>query len=217
MRVKSVGSPGCIYVLAGVNGAGKSSVLGELILQSGLNFFNPDVATKLIQQQSPGLSLEQANSRAWQEGKYRLERAIAEGRNFAFETTLGGRTITGVLGEALVSGMQVKVWYVGLATVDLHIARVAARVGHGGHDIPEGKIRERYESSRANLVRLAPQLTELLVYDNSIEADPHSGKAPQPRLLLHSMKGKIKSHAPLATFPEWAKPIFMSLRGAMKK
>ncbi len=52
-----------------------------------------------------------------------LERAIAERLNFAFETTLGGRTITALLDAALSAGVEVRVWYVGLSSVDLHIAR----------------------------------------------------------------------------------------------
>jgi hypothetical protein len=31
----------------------------------------------------------------------------------------------------------------------------------------------------------------LKVYDNSLEADPHAGRAPQPTLVLHLAKGKI--------------------------
>jgi predicted ABC-type ATPase len=69
----------------------------------------------------------------------------------------------------------VRVWYVGLSSPELHIARVRARVAKGGHDIPEPRIRERYDASRLNLIRLLPRLSELWVYDNSVEADPDAG------------------------------------------
>ena len=81
----------------------------------------------------------------------------------------------------------------------------------GGHDIPEPKIRERYSSSIKNLVKLAPRLTELRVFDNSIRADPKTGKAPAPRELLHSEGGRITSHCELATCPDWAKPVLAVL------
>ena len=63
----------------------------------------------------------------------------------------------------------------GLASTELHIARVRSRVARGGHDIPEEKIRERYARSLLNLILVLPKLTELRVYDNSHEADPHTG------------------------------------------
>ena len=56
------------------------------------------------------------------------QNAIAERLDFAFETTLGGRTITALLDEAASSGAHVHVWYVGLSSADLHVARVRARV-----------------------------------------------------------------------------------------
>jgi hypothetical protein len=82
-------------------------------------------------------------------------------------------------------------WYCGLNDAELHVARVRARVRRGGHDIPTGKIRERFDASRNNLCSLLPSLDELTLYDNSIEADPSSGVPPQPLQLLHLRDGKI--------------------------
>jgi predicted ABC-type ATPase len=90
------------------------------------------------------LSEAEANSRAWHQGTRLLQRAIAERLNFAFETTLGGNTIPALLSSALSAGGEVRVWYVGLSSVEQHIARVKARVEKGGHPIPEQKIRERF-------------------------------------------------------------------------
>ena len=95
----------------------------------------------------------------------------------------------------------------GLDSVERHIARVRSRVAHGGHDIPEGKIRERYTQSRLNLIRLLPRLTELLLYDNSEEADPRTGMAPEPELVLRLVQGKVRETCELTRVPEWAKPI----------
>lgn len=194
-------------MLAGTNGAGKSSIAGAMFLAYGVEYFNPDVAATEITSRNPGISQVEANSAAWQEGKRLLERAIAEKLDFAFETTLGGRTITALLEEALAEGVEVRIWYVGLATVELHIARVRSRVRKGGHPIPEERIRERYVQSRLNLIRLLPKLTELLLYDNSEDADPGAGKAPEPKLLLHLVGGRINRCCDLFEVPEWAKPV----------
>jgi predicted ABC-type ATPase len=98
-------------------------------------------------------------------------------------------------------------WFVGLSSPDLHMARVRARVARGGHDIPEEKIRERYNRSRINLIELMPRLTELRVVDNSVDADPHAGHAPQPILILHLAKGKILEMVELSETPQWAKAL----------
>jgi predicted ABC-type ATPase len=107
----------------------------------------------------------------------------------------------------VAKGIEVRVWYVGLATPELHLARVQTRVARGGHDIPESKIRERFERSRVNLIRLLPHLTELRVFDNSVDADPASGKMPEPLLVLHMVNGAIASICELPQVPGWAKPI----------
>jgi predicted ABC-type ATPase len=86
-----------------------------------------------------------------------LERAIAERLGFAFETTLGGQTISALLHEALAASTEVRMWFVGLNGPELHIARVRSMVARGGHDIPEEKIRERYDRSRINLIELMPR------------------------------------------------------------
>ena len=80
-------------------------------------------------------------------------------------------------------------------------------MAHGGHDIPEEKIRERWNRSRENLIRLLPLIDHLRVYDNSAEADPAEGHRPKPLLLLEMQRGKITAPADLSGAPDWAKPI----------
>jgi predicted ABC-type ATPase len=133
-----------ITVLAGTNGAGKSSVAGARLAQAGGDYFNPDTAARRIRDANPAASLEESNAAAWHEGKRLLEASIANRTDFVFETTLGGNTITALLEKALAAGIKVHIFYVGLSTPELHIARVRARVLRGGHDIPEEKIRERF-------------------------------------------------------------------------
>jgi predicted ABC-type ATPase len=196
-----------IYVFAGVNGAGKSSIAGAAFRHNGADYYNPDEAARGLKAANPGLDQTQANSAAWHRGRELLERAIAGGLDFAFETTLGASTIPRLLIDAASQGIAVHVWYAGLATPELHIARVRARVARGGHDIPEQAIRRRFEHSRLNLIQMLPVLAALRVYDNSVEADPASGKTPLPVLVLHMEHGRILNPQDLPRVPEWAKPI----------
>jgi predicted ABC-type ATPase len=199
--------PPRLYVLAGVNGGGKSSIGGAVIRTSGADYFNPDEAARALIAANPTLDQENANAAAWQQGRRLLQRAIKERKDFAFETTLGGSTMPRLLTEAASQGFAVRIWYVGLASPELHIERVHNRVQAGGHDIPESSIRRRWRHSRLNLIQLLPVLTELRVYDNSADADPASGKAPKPMLVLHVDRGSIVGPPDLSSTPDWAKPI----------
>ena len=196
-----------ILVLAGVNGAGKSSIGGDMLHQAGIPWFNPDTFTRELVA-ATGSPLADANAAAWQEGLRRLNAAIAHGEDYAFETTLGGNTIAARLGDASESH-DVLMWFCGLDSPEHHMARVRLRVSHGGHDIPEAKIRERYRSSIANLVALLPHLSRLQVYDNSRDAEPGTPVA-DPRLLLQMEEGRIAWPTDADTLratPDWAKPI----------
>jgi predicted ABC-type ATPase len=196
-----------LFVLAGVNGAGKSSVGGHLLERAGLAWFNPDsFARELVA--ATGCDQVQANAAAWQEGMRRLDEAIANGTNYAFETTLGGRTVPAKI-RAAATTHDVLMWFCGLSSPDLHLVRVRARVAAGGHDIPEARIRERYPAALQNLIALMPHLAHLQVYDNSAEAAPGE-PIPDPLLVAEMKSGRLVRPTDLQSLertPDWAKPL----------
>lgn len=204
--------PFVITVLAGVNGAGKSSVGGAQLTVRGGQFYNPDLMARAAHIAVPTLTPEEANAFAWRHGKERLEAAIASRTDFNFETTLGGETITRILIDAATQGATLNVWYAGLSSVDLHLKRVAARVKKGGHPIPESDIRKRWVGSHLHLIKLLPHVADLRVFDNSAEKDPDRGEAPEPRLVLAITERAITFPGPanLKNTPEWAKPIVVA-------
>lgn len=192
-----------IFVLAGVNGAGKSSIGGSAIRAAGQDWYNPDEFARAMREQFPDRPLADINSQVWHEGRRRLEAAIRDKTDFAFETTLGGSTMTNTLLDAIAAGVPVSIWYCGLASAEQHIERVAARVARGGHDIPADLIRSRYKTSMRNLCRLAPGLHQLAVYDNSEPLDERL--RPNIRRLLHVNNGEIRVLD--KNMPDWAKPV----------
>lgn len=194
-----------LLVLAGVNGAGKSSVAGVRLRASGLDYYNPDEATRLLRDR--GMADADANAAAWRFGKQRLEAAIANAQSFAFETTLGGNTMPALIRRACETH-AVTVWFVGLDTPERHIARVQARVAAGGHAIAEHKIRERWDAARRNLIGLLPHLHELHVYDNSRECRQGADEA-EPAEVLHCLASRVLLPAAdrLRHTPDWAKPL----------
>lgn len=198
---------GRIVVAAGTNGAGKSVIAGEFLgMRAAGIYFNPDIAAKAMMERD-GLTLADANARAWNLGFELLNRSIERNQDFSFETTLGGNSITQALLRAAASGLDVYIFYVGLDSPDRHIARVAARVLRGGHSIPAGKIRERYPKSLANLIKLLGCASEVRIYDNSAESQDGG---PLARLVLGMSQQRIVKPSLdelVATAPEWAKPV----------
>lgn len=199
-----------IFAFAGVNGAGKSTAGARVLGQTGQAWFNPDAYARNLLGRF-GCTQPEANAEAWQEGMRRLEQAIAQGGNFAFETTLGGNTVTRKLREATATH-DVSIWFTGLDSPERHLARIRFRVARGGHDIPAEKVRERYDTSRRNLIALMPFLSQLQVYDNSVDA-VSAQPLPNPRLLLQMEERRIACPTDIETLkgtPEWAKPILMA-------
>ncbi|MHC5055502.1 MAG: AAA family ATPase [Planctomycetota bacterium] len=160
-----------VVVIAGPNGAGKSS-MAPSILRGSLGvgeFVNTDAIAL-------GLSAFRPERAALAAGKIMLRRlrGLAEARaDFAFESMLAGRTYAPWLASLRRSGYHVHILFLWLSSPELAVARVAARVRLGGHDVPAEDIRRRYRSGLRNLFALyRPLATDWQVLDNSLVAGP---------------------------------------------
>jgi predicted ABC-type ATPase len=155
-----------VIVLAGPNGAGKTTSSRTLLAEtlSLMTFVNADVIAQ-------GLAGFDPNSAAIEASRIMLERLhtlAAQRADFAFETTLAGRTLAGWLKSLRETGYAVHLVYFWLQSPDLAVLRVAERVKAGGHDVPEATIRQRYRRSLRNLFGLyQPVVTTWRVYDNT--------------------------------------------------
>lgn len=194
-----------ITVIAGVNGAGKSSIAGEHLRQLGTTYYNPDEAARILLDKNLVTPVE-ANGRAWDIGYQYLNAAIDLDDDYAFETTLGGSSIFQSLMRAISLEREVCVFFVGLDSPELHIERVKNRALHGGHYIDETKIRERWETSRANMVELITVCHSVNVFDNS---RPLKDGRAQTRVLF-KMKQGVFVQPPAPDMPTWAKPLAAS-------
>ena len=182
-----------LFVLAGVNGAGKSSIGGHLLTQAGLAWFNPDTCARELVREH-GYGQEDANIAAWNEGVRRLDLAVRTRKTYAFETTLGGDTITQKLMAASASH-DVLVCVLRPARCRAAYPAGAPARARGGHDIPEDRIRQRCRTSLLNLIILMPRLAQLRAYDNSVDVAVGTA-VPEPRLVLGMDQGRlIPDHA----------------------
>lgn len=192
-----------ITVIAGVNGAGKSSIAGAHLSHLRGDYFNPDEVAAGMMARNPALPQAEANAAAWQTGFEQLRQAIEDNKSYTLETTLGGHSICQLLHRAMDQGRPVRIFYVGLSTPELHVQRVAERVARGGHAIPEAKIRERCVSAIHNMMALIPKCAAVRVFDNSAPANENG---PQP-VCLFSLQGDQFDNPPVDPMPGWAKPL----------
>jgi predicted ABC-type ATPase len=153
-------------VLGGVNGAGKSTAARALLAEQlkVTAFVNADEIAR-------GLNAFAPETVAFTAGRVmlaRLKELAAERADFAFETTLAGRTYVSFLTELKQVGYAVELHYFWLRSADLAVERVQARVRRGGHDIPELTIRQRYARSIRNLWSAYRTIADSwYLYDNS--------------------------------------------------
>lgn len=161
-----------LYIIAGPNGAGKTTFAREFLPAADVvEFLNADLL-------AAGLSPLRPSVMAMRSGRLLLSRwqeLLAQRRDFAFESTLSGRTYAGMLRKARAAGYQVRLCYLWLPNVSLSLRRVRQRVRKGGHDVPETDLRRRFLPSLRNFfVLYLPLADEALLF--------HAGGRP-PRLL----------------------------------
>jgi len=162
-----------IVIIAGPNGAGKTTFAEEFLPKEAdcPDFVNADLIAR-------GLSPFNPEKGAYQAGRIMLAQIASRARareTFAFETTLSGLGYARRIPSWRSSGYHVKLIFLWLPSVDLSLARIRARVAQGGHDVPEGVVRRRFDRGIANLQRVYKRLvTNWALYDNS---------GPIPKLL----------------------------------
>ncbi len=153
-----------IIVIAGPNGAGKTTFALEYLPHEAACpiFVNADLIAAGVSPLSP----EAAGLRAGRLMLEELDRHASQGRSFAFETTLAGRTYARRIQRWRNQGYVVKLIYLPLATPEEAIRRVRQRVTQGGHGIPEAVIRRRFDRSVANFRHVYRHLVDFwLVLD----------------------------------------------------
>ncbi len=190
-----------LLVFCGPNGAGKST-LRRLTLADlpEIPFINAD---------DIGLELfgpEEALSRAYEaaERAEALRQAcLVEGGNFSFETVMSHESKVDFIRQAQAAGYEVFVHFVGLASAEHSRARVIQRVNSGGHDVPDEKITARFPRVIQNLGRLLDLPDELVILDNTSDADPF-------RRIARLEKGRLTHLA--AEVPAWLTPLDLERR-----
>lgn len=164
--MKSAQTAPVCRIIAGPNGAGKTTFAMKYLPQvaPGTAFVNADLIAAGLSPLAPERGLFTA-SRLF---LGQIEEHIAEGRDFAFETTLSGRGYLRLVRRLRSSGWRVELLYLALPSAELSRLRVAERVAHGGHAIAAADIARRFPRSLRNLFEVysaAVDLTHCLLND----------------------------------------------------
>lgn len=148
-----------MVVIAGSNGAGKTTFFESHLKRTGLRFLNADAIARELDVDA-----------------YEAARIIAAIRtelvnqreSFIFETVFSDPVgdKLGFLKQAVQAGYAVVLCFVGIADADTSEQRVAMRVSQGGHDVPPEKLVERFPRTLANLAAAIRDLPLVLVFDN---------------------------------------------------
>jgi predicted ABC-type ATPase len=155
-----------VVIIAGPNGAGKTTFAREFLPNEAHcpTFINADLIAAGIAPFQPETVAVRAGRLMLEE----IEERVRHRQSFAFETTLSGRTYTKRIQEWRTLGYHVKLIFLSLPDSDVAVARVAARVAQGGHNVPEDVIRRRYSLGLRNLENIYKSLVDAwILYDNS--------------------------------------------------
>ena len=146
-------------IIGGVNGVGKSSFTGvfkEFASDLGVIIDVDKIAAE------HGVNM-------FSGGKIALDRirdCIERNVSFTQETTLSGYKTEATTKQVKELGYHVRMFYVGLDTLNESLLRIQNRVRRGGHNIPNGDVSRCFSARWDALAKVLPYCDEAEFYDN---------------------------------------------------
>ncbi len=183
-----------LWLLAGGNGAGKSTFYQQFLKSRGLAFVNADLLAQQLDPQQPEKVSYEA---AILVGKLR-QQLLENGENFCFETVFSHPSKIDFMAQAKALGYEVTLIYIHLVNTELNQARVSQRVASGGHDVPADKIISRIPRTMKNIRDALPLSDIARFYDNSSLHRPFQS-------IAEIRRGNLQTFCdPL---PQWAREV----------
>jgi predicted ABC-type ATPase len=157
-----------LWILAGGNGAGKSTFYHQYLAKYGIKFVNADLIAKEIDYENTEESSYQAATIA---AKIRDD-LISKGVSFCFETVFSHESKIDIIAQAKAHGYRVILIYIHLNDSTLNEGRVQQRISEGGHSVPPEKIHSRIPRTKKNIKSALPLVDEARLLNNSFRDDP---------------------------------------------
>lgn len=180
-----------LVLLAGPNGVGKSTLYQTRVAPS---FAGPFVNADLIQRDELQDASPSASYRAAEIAAERRASLLDARKSFATETVFSHPSKLDIIADARARGYIIIVMHVGVDDPDLAVARVRGRTEEGGHDVPEDKIRARYDRGQPLIRQAVLRADRGMVFDNSKLNE-------SPRLVLLFASARLVQAEPL--LPDW--------------
>ncbi|OGX30657.1 MAG: hypothetical protein A2787_05790 [Omnitrophica WOR_2 bacterium RIFCSPHIGHO2_01_FULL_48_9] len=155
-----------LYVIAGPNGAGKTTFAKEFLPKYAHcdNFINADLIALGLAPFSPVKFQIKAGKLLIEQIDQFLKKRI----DFAFESTLSGKTYVPLFKEAKTKGYNITIFYLSIPSTRLAQERIKQRVREGGHHVPTADIKRRFKRSWQNFIGLyMPLAQSWFLFDNS--------------------------------------------------
>lgn len=183
-----------LWILAGGNGAGKSTFYKHYLEVHGIKFVNADIIAKEIRSRG---AREVSYIAAEIAGKIRND-LLSQGVSFCFETVFSHESKIDFLAQAKSLGYEIILIYIHLINSSLNEARVYQRTKEGGHDVPAEKIHSRIPRTMKHIKEALAIVDEARILDNSYEGDRFNQVA-----VMKSGKYEIL----IEPAPDWLKEI----------
>ena len=155
-----------LYIIAGPNGSGKTTFAKEFLPHYAHcpNFVNADLIALGLAPFSPVTVSIKAGKLLLGQIKEFIDRRA----DFAFESTLAGRTYISLIKAVRQRGYSVTILFLWMPDVKLARARIKQRVKDGGHDVPFEDVKRRFGRSRINFLKFyKPLCDSWILFDNS--------------------------------------------------
>ena len=160
-----------LVVVAGANGAGKSTFVDTFVRPTGIRIVNPDQIARALAPGDPGTMAYEAAQAA----ETVRQDLVARGLSFCMETVFSdpkGAKVAFLRRARLEQRYVVLLVFIGLDSSQLAVARVFERVESGGHDVPDDKIASRFPRTLENLTQALEFVDHAFVFDNSSADEP---------------------------------------------
>jgi predicted ABC-type ATPase len=155
-----------VYIIAGPNGSGKTT-FARLFLPDYIrcpNFINADLIAQGLAPFAPRAAAIKAGKLVLQQ----IDAHIKRGDDFAFETTLSGKSYVNLLAHFKKKGYAIHLFFLWIPSPELAIARIKERVSEGGHNVPAADVRRRFARGISNFFKIyEPLLNSWILFDNS--------------------------------------------------
>jgi predicted ABC-type ATPase len=157
-----------LWVLAGGNGAGKTTFYQNILAPKGIKLVNADMIAKVINPQYPEIVSYESADIAEQIRRDLLKQGVS----FCFETVFSHASKVDFIAKAKAMGYETILVYIHLNTSALNEARVYQRIESGGHSVPIDKIHSRIPRTMRNISSALPLTDAAYLLDNSSKDNP---------------------------------------------